>query len=77
MSNFLRGMLDKVFRAGARGAEAIEGPTSMPKRPPRPSNLPPPPPRVRITTPDGKLPQSPGDIDPKLLQELYRVGPLR
>jgi len=79
-SKWLGGMLDKVMR---RGGAAVPAAAAAPR--PRPvsplqavvdAHEPGPPPRkLRPPTLDGRSPQSPDDIDPELLAELYKMGP--
>ena len=68
MASFLRDMFTRVVqRGGGAAAEAAPARTG-------PSGLPPMT-KVRPPTLDGRAPQGPGDIDPALLAELYKLGP--
>lgn len=88
MSGFFKGLLDKVIRRGeseaahaARQASvppawASQAAGPAPREPPRrviPGSAPPT--KFRPPTRDGKAPSSAADIDPKLLAELYKMGP--
>ena len=70
MSSFLRNLFSKVVQRGAAAAEPPPAP------PPKWSQAGlPPMTKFRPPTKDGRAPQSAGDIDPKLLAELYKMGP--